>query len=178
MATDRATTTLRFRDRLDRSTTMETDVLNGFVGRRLRAAQYVQRTAGHTVVPGSIDHTLVFRLGGGRARRFDGARQTGQAEGRHTTTLIPAQATYGWELPDDSSVLHMYVDDADLRRFAHQEFDIDPDRLEMRDYMGQNDPFMHHLGPLVLQELQSDLPQSHLLLDGFDGIIAGHMLRA
>ncbi|MEM8655833.1 MAG: helix-turn-helix transcriptional regulator [Pseudomonadota bacterium] len=44
--------------------------------------------------------------------------------------------------------------------------------------MGVEDKFMHHLGPLVLQELQSDLPQTHLMLDGFDSVIAGHMLRA
>ncbi|WP_299613899.1 AraC family transcriptional regulator [uncultured Tateyamaria sp.] len=48
----------------------------------------------------------------------------------------------------------------------------------MRDYMGVDDKFMQHLGPLVLQELKSDLPQTHLMLDGFDYVIAGHMLRA
>lgn len=91
---------------------------------------------------------------------------------------MQAGAEYGWELPDKTDVLHLYIDDDDLRRFALQEFDLDPDNLEMRDLMAVDDPFMQNLAPLILQELQSDMPQSHLMLDGFDHIVAGHMLRA
>ncbi|MEM8655536.1 MAG: AraC family transcriptional regulator [Pseudomonadota bacterium] len=91
---------------------------------------------------------------------------------------MPAHQEAAWLLPDGVDVLHLYIDDDDLKHFAASEYGFDDNRLEMRDQMAVDDPFMQHLAPLVLHELQSDLPQTHLMLDGFDAVIAGHMLRA
>ena len=175
-----ATTTKpgRLIDQAEADEKVEVVRLHGFVGRRLRAARLVQRTKGLMTVSEPIDHTLVFHMGGGHATRYDGRRQTGMADPRKVTTMAPAGQTNSWDLPENVDILHLYVDDADLRRFAEQEFGIDPDKLEMRDHMGVDDPFVTNLAPLILQELQSDLPQSRLMLDGFDAIVAGHMLRA
>ncbi|MEL6465459.1 MAG: AraC family transcriptional regulator [Pseudomonadota bacterium] len=155
-----------------------TELVNGFVGRRLRANRLIHHTQGLTQVMGAVDHTLVYHIGGGAAHRYDGRKKTGYSQKLRTTTFAPALQDNGWELPEDVDVLHLYLDDNDLKHFAASEFGFDVNHLEMRDHMGVEDKFMHHLAPLVLQELQSDLPQTQLMLDGFDSVIAGHMLRA
>ena len=168
----------RFIDTILADNLVQTEVIKGFVGRRLRANRLVQSTNGRSGNACGIDHTLVYHIGGGKAERFDGRKCTGTSEKLRATTLMPARQENNWDLPDGVDVLHLYLDDHDLRHFAASEFGFDPARLELRDHMGVDDPFMHHLGPLVLAELRSDLPQTQLMLDGFDAVVAGHMLRA
>ncbi|WP_299656874.1 AraC family transcriptional regulator [uncultured Tateyamaria sp.] len=138
----------------------------------------IQHTDGMIHVPGMVDHTLLYHINGGVVHRYEGRRQTGLSDKLRTSSLQPAYQDNGWDMPDNVDVLHLCIDDKDLRHFATSEFGFDVGRLEMRDHMCVNDKFMHHLAPLVLQELQSDLPQTHLMLDGFDSVVAGHMLRA
>lgn len=168
----------RFIDNVFSDQFTQTELLNGFVGRRLRANRLIQRVDGLSEVAGALDHTFIYHIGGGSAHRYEGRRKTGVSEKLRTATMAPAFQDNGWEIPHDVDVLHLYLDDNDLKHFAASEFGFDVNRLEMHDYMGVEDKFMHHLAPLVVQELQSDLPQTHLMLDGFDAVIAGHMLRA
>ncbi|MEM8593038.1 MAG: hypothetical protein AAGF13_10980, partial [Pseudomonadota bacterium] len=168
----------RFLDHISVNRHMNTDIVNGFVGRRLRANRLSQCTLGVTEAASGIDHTLVFHISGGRATRVQGGKVTGRSTKLRTATLIPAFSDASWDMPENVEVLHLYLDDHDLRRFGAQEYDIDPDKLEMRDLMCVDDRFMRNLAPVILDELQSELPKSRLLLDGFDAVVAGHMLRA
>ncbi|MEM8593037.1 MAG: AraC family transcriptional regulator [Pseudomonadota bacterium] len=167
----------RMLDRITSSGSLSTHHITGFVGRTLRASRLSQSTQGLSEVFTGIDHTLVYHISGGPAERFEGGKCTGRSDKIGTSTFVPAFSAASWLLHSVTDVLHLYVDDSDLRRFAAQEYDINPDRLEMHDHMGVEDAFMKHLGPLVIQELQSDLPQSHLMLDGFDTAVAAHLLR-
>ncbi|MEM8825188.1 MAG: AraC family transcriptional regulator, partial [Pseudomonadota bacterium] len=167
----------RFSDRLREAKNLESTTVNGFVGRRLRASRLMLGTEGISPLDAAIDHTLIFHIGGGHARRFEGQRETGRTERHLSTTMMPAHVDVGWDVPEDVDILHLYLDDADLRRFAEEEFGVDPSAVELRDYMAVDDPFMQSFAPMVLQELQSDLPHSQLMLDGFDAIVAAHMLR-
>ena len=168
----------RFIEHVMRDEYLETEVVKGFVGRRWRANRLLQQNEVRSHAVASLNHTLVYHIGGGRAERFSGRKKTGTSDKFGTSTLMPAHQEAAWRLPDGVDVLHLYLDDDELRHFAASEYGFDADRLEMRDYIGVDDPFMRYLGPLVLQELPSDLPQTHLMLNGFDAAIAGHMLRA
>lgn len=175
---DNLTTQDRLFDQIMNDGIAYSDLIHGFVGRRLRANRLVQKTDGLGSPITGIDHTLVFQLSGGRVERYSGQKRTGVNEKLRVSTLIPAFETTSWYLPGEIDVMHLYIDDVDLRRFAEMEYGFDPNCLEMRPMMGVDDKFMQHLAPLVLEELKSDLPQTHLMLDGFDSVIAGHLLRA
>lgn len=154
------------------------EVVQSFVGRRLRARHIEQRTQGFGTTGNSPNHTLVFHISGGAVERYDGRRRTGHNDKSGATTAVPAHAENRWHIPQSANILHLYLDDTDLRHFALREFGYDDDKLEVRDHMGVDDGFMQHFGCMVLEELRSNLPKSQLTLDGFDYTVAGHILRA
>lgn len=154
------------------------EVVRGFVGRRLRAKELVQQTDGLGSTTVKPDHTLVFHIEGGPVERYQGGKLTGRNERNKTSTLVPANTEADWCIPDPTRILHLYLDDSDLRHFALQEFGYENSQLEVHDHMGVEDQFMHHFGSVVLEELKSDLPKTQLTLDGFDYVVAGHILRA
>lgn len=175
---ERLATQDRLYDQILNDGIAHSDLIHRFVGRRLRANRLVQKSDGMGNPITGIDHTLVFQMGGGKVERYADGKRTGVNDKLRVSTLIPAYETTSWYLHEETHVMHLYIDDTDLRRFAEIEYGFDPDSLEMRALMGVDDKFMQHLAPLVLEELKSDLPQTHLMLDGFDSVIAGHLLRA
>ncbi|MEM8592926.1 MAG: AraC family transcriptional regulator [Pseudomonadota bacterium] len=168
----------RLLDQVCSAKNTDVEFKHSFIGRAMRVHRMWQRTFGVTEAMTSVDHTLVYHIGGGTARRVQGGKVTGIAEDPRRSTLIPAYEATAWELPEGVDVLHINIDDRDLRRFAEQEFDLDPDQIEMRDLIAVRDRFMNSLAPLILAELRSGLPQSRLMLDEFDSVVAGHLLRA
>lgn len=157
---------------------MHHEVIRGFVGRRLRAKELVQNTDGLGTTNANADHALVFHIEGGPVERYQSGKLTGRNNRLHTSTVVPAHTETDWNIPDPARILHLYLDDSDLRHFALQEFGYDNSQLEVHDHMGVEDRFMHHFGSIVLEELKSSLPKMQLTLDGFDYVVAGHLLRA
>ncbi|MEM8825187.1 MAG: AraC family transcriptional regulator [Pseudomonadota bacterium] len=155
----------------------KTTVLHSFNGRRIRASRLVRRTAGVAPTEARRSHSLIFQLGGGTAYRHDGGRNT-EKNRPGGTTLIPANVTSAWDLSEGIELLQMQISDSYLRRFASLEFDIDADRLEMHDRIDVEDPFVRDLAGLVLQELKRDQGPSDMLLEHFDSVLSGHILRS
>ncbi|MEM8848483.1 MAG: AraC family transcriptional regulator [Pseudomonadota bacterium] len=156
---------------------VQTEVLQSFEGRRLRASRLVRRTVGIVATESRQTHSLIFHMGGGTAYRHDGRRRTGRANHPGTTTLVPAHLASAWDLSEGIDLLQVQIEDSRLRRFASREFDIDPDRLEMHDLIDVADPFMRDIAPAILRQLSTSRRHSDAVLDNFDTVLSSHILR-
>ncbi|MEM7711576.1 MAG: AraC family transcriptional regulator [Pseudomonadota bacterium] len=162
---------------LEESDAVESRLVAGLTDRRFRAYRTVQNSVGVVRARSDGDHALIHRLAG-TGYRHDGTRRTGRTDAAAPTTLLPAGHPTDWDLSEGIDILQIPVADALLRRHAVQEFDINPDRLDLRERVGVADPFMAHFAPLVLRELASEHPGSPLLYDGLMALASGHILRS
>lgn len=152
--------------------------LQSLDGNHLRSNRYLQKTKGIVDLEGSIDHTLVFQLGGSlNVRRFYDGKLSGVADRYRATTLIPAHRPSQWDLGGEVDVLHLYMDDAVLKSIAEEGFGFSFSEVEILDRMCVDDEVIAALAPILLQEMASDDPMSRLMLDSFDQVITTHILR-
>ncbi|MEM8770426.1 MAG: AraC family transcriptional regulator [Pseudomonadota bacterium] len=169
--------TRRFNEEMKRSDLILSELLS-LDGNRLRASRSLQETEGVVAVEGSIDHTLVFHLGGSlNVRRFYDGKLTGVADRYRMTTMMPAHRKAEWDLGGEVDVLHLYIDDTTLKSIAEEGFGLDFSAVEVLDIMGVDDDVIAALAPILMQEMASGDPASRLMLDSFDQVIATHILR-
>ena len=100
-----------------------------------------------------------------------------QMIGRLRTTIMSAGRSYDWRVDGSVDVLHTRFDNTVLRRFAKTDINIPGDSVEMLDTMGADDKFVQSFVPVLLHEMQSDLPSSRPLLDSLDMVIAGDRVQ-
>lgn len=152
--------------------------LAAFDGERVRARRLLQSFPELVVLEGACDHTLNLSLGGTFAvERYDGSRLNHRISRPHTVTVLPAGHSNGWRAPGLVDVLQIYIDDDVIRQLAEVEFDLDPARIRILDLIEVEDVFVRALAPVILHEMESKLHRSRILLDSFDVMLAGHLLR-
>ncbi|MEM7641587.1 MAG: AraC family transcriptional regulator [Pseudomonadota bacterium] len=162
---------------LENSDAVETRHVASFSDRRFRAYRMVQRSHGVVKAESSRDHALIHQIGGGTGYRHDGPRRIGRTDISAPTTMLPAGQSTAWDLSEGVDLLQIPVSDDALRRHALQDFDIDPQRLELQERVGVDDPFMNDFANIVLRELSSDHPATPLLFEGLTILASGHILR-
>ncbi|MEM1236439.1 MAG: hypothetical protein AAGI10_05660, partial [Pseudomonadota bacterium] len=153
------------------------DVATSFHGRNLRVAQ-VRHTALESYDVGPTDdHVVVFSLAQPEiiSRLYDG-KISGVNEFPRTTSILPAGRKSTWECKAETEVLHLYLDDEVLRRHAEENSKLDASGLEMQDTMGTVDEFFSRLAPILQQQIASPSETTRLMVDGFEQLLAAHLL--
>ncbi|MEM6411623.1 MAG: AraC family transcriptional regulator [Pseudomonadota bacterium] len=152
-------------------------VTTSFNGRNLRVAHLQHPPLEGLEVGPSIDHVIVFSLVQPAAinRLYDG-EVSGVNEIPRTTSILPAGRKTTWECPADTEVLHLYLDDAVLRRYAEENSKLDPAALDVHDTMGAADEFMGRLAPILLQHISKPTETTRLMVDGFEQLLAAHLI--
>lgn len=152
-------------------------VTSSFNGRNLRVAHLRHPPLESLEVGPSIDHVIVFSLAQPAAihRLYDG-EVSGVNEIPRTTSILLAGRKTTWECPLETEVLHLYLDDAILRRYAEENSKRDPSSLEIHDTMGAADEFMTRLAPILLQHIATPTETTRLMVDGFEQLLAAHLI--
>ncbi|MEM8825079.1 MAG: helix-turn-helix transcriptional regulator, partial [Pseudomonadota bacterium] len=168
-----------FADAIDRDGWVK-EVCADTGGDRLRVRRLLHNSHDMALSPPATgeDHVLVFPLRGTRGvERHEDGRLTGTANNDRRATLIPARSITQWRLPPGTEVLHFYLAHETFRDLVTRE-GYDPDMIELIDRMDVIDPFLASLAPTLMLEMAAGEPASRLVVDGFDSVIAGHLLRA
>jgi AraC family transcriptional regulator len=93
--------------------------------------------------------------------------------------LVPAgQATYWRAQTEDSALsnLSIFLQPELIAQTAALS-DLDPDRLELRDYFSRSDPRLHHVAMMLLAELQADGIMGELYVESLTQVLVIHLLR-
>lgn len=146
-------------------------------GSNLRAARVLHRPLDYETVAPSRDHCLVFSLRQhSDVRRYYDGNLSGVSKQLRTTTILPAGRETGWSAEAETEVLHVYLDDAVLRRHIGDTHDIDPASVAVMDTMGAADDHIAQLAPMILRQVSDPTPVTKLMLDGFEQIVAAHLI--
>ncbi|MEM7489420.1 MAG: AraC family transcriptional regulator [Pseudomonadota bacterium] len=149
-------------------------------GDRLRVRRLIHQAYDRDLTPPVTgeDHVLVFPLRNTRGvERYEEGKLTGTADHDRRACLMPAGQVAQWRLPFGTEVLHFYLKHETFRDLVTRE-GYDPDKIELIDRIDMIDPFLASLAPTLMLEMAAGEPASRLVVDGFDSVIAGHLLRA
>ena len=148
-------------------------------GRNLRIANIFHPPMEDLAMPATIDHVLVYHLKGtAPVRRFYGGTESGRADRLRTGSVLPAHRPSRWLCESNTEVIHFYLDDAVLRGYINDTLGIDPSTVEVLDDMNAVERSLAQLAPIALNHLRNPAPVTQLMVDGFEQIIAAHLIGA
>jgi AraC family transcriptional regulator len=105
---------------------------------------------------------------------LDGHKRVARLE-VDTFTMIPANVTHRciWNITAAATVL--VLDPQYLAHVVHES--VHPDRVELLPRFFQFDPVIQQIGGLLARELDTDLPNSQIYVDGLTTALSAHLLR-
>ncbi|MEM8592554.1 MAG: AraC family transcriptional regulator [Pseudomonadota bacterium] len=168
-----------FADAID-SLGINEETISDAGGSSLRVRRLVHKVYDDSPTPAIVasDHVLVFGMRGNSGiERYEEGRLTGTVNNDRRASLVPAGQITQWRLPVATEVLHFYLAHDTFRDLVTRE-GYDPDKIELMDRMDVIDPFLASLVPTLMLEMAAGEPASRLVVDGFDSVIAGHLLRS
>lgn len=146
-------------------------------GQNLRTARVLHDLLDYYEAPATADHTIVFALAQTKdVVRFYGASESGSAKHARLTTIMPAGREVTWRSDSLVETLHISIDDAILRRHINDTLDIDPASVDVLDTMGNVDDQIAKLAPMILRQIHDPTPATKLMLDGFEQVVAAHLI--
>jgi len=157
---------------------MNSVCLRSVAGRSLVGRLFRQQSADIEVLGSCDDVLLVYdRLGARRVERwYEGTLSSvGSDPGR--VTVLPAERSSGWRLPDPVEVIHLYVPSRVLNLHAERDLGVDPARVEMLDTFAEDDPVGAALAQAALAVPGEGDVLDGLFLDGIGQALAIHLLR-
>lgn len=116
--------------------------------------------------------TVVDREGGGRREHTLGRRGT--------IWLCPAGVSEDFVSVTEpiEDCLHVFLPERPFDETMLREFDVDPDRVELRYEAIDQDPFIECVAGEILRELSAETAAGRLLCDSLALALSAHLIRA
>jgi AraC family transcriptional regulator len=137
----------------------------------------------HLKIPGTPDPWLVLTTGGAprrtEVRGRNGWHGAFSGPGNLAVTSPGRSTEIRWDRGDGSAIetTHVCIDAALFHRFAAENFECDPARVEIIDGFAQHDPLIHSIVCSLGDELKDPERAQRLFLDSAAQMLVAQLLR-
>src|SRR5579863_3318323 len=152
-------------------------------GRLIVRARQEPASCRYLRIPATPDPWLVLTTGGGQrkteVRAKNGWNSAFSGPGSLAVTSPGKSTEIRWDKGDGSPIetIHVCIDAALFHRFAAENFDCDPSRVEIIDGFAQQDPLISSIVTSLADQLKNPARVGRLFVDSAAQMLVAQLLR-
>lgn len=129
--------------------------------------------------PSSSEHCIVLHIANADnlERRLDEGKWQRSPSYPGGLTFVPADQKVEWLWDAEVELFEIYLSPILLERIGRESFEINSQRIELRDRFAIRDPFLEQLALALKAELAREPQLNRFYLESLQNVLAVHLLR-